>query len=128
MTWMLTESGRSLDAPFAARFESLGTSLPERRVTTAELMATTRHRTRIDLERLTGIREHRVCGPGESSLSLAIDAARDCLRHSHHTGADLDMVINASITRYVDGTTHRFEPPLSASIKQAIGARDTSCS
>ncbi|HEY5951515.1 MAG TPA: 3-oxoacyl-[acyl-carrier-protein] synthase III C-terminal domain-containing protein, partial [Kofleriaceae bacterium] len=28
----------------------------------------------------------------------------------------------ASITRYIDGTTHRFEPPLSASIKQAIGA------
>ncbi|HEU4615938.1 MAG TPA: 3-oxoacyl-[acyl-carrier-protein] synthase III C-terminal domain-containing protein [Kofleriaceae bacterium] len=120
-SWMLAESARD-DVPFRARFESIGASLPEHRVTTQELMAGTRHRTRIDLERLTGIREHRACGPDESSLSLAIAAARDCLSHSSYTGADLDVVINASITRYVDGTTHRFEPPLSLSVKQAIGA------
>ncbi|HEU4727459.1 MAG TPA: 3-oxoacyl-[acyl-carrier-protein] synthase III C-terminal domain-containing protein [Kofleriaceae bacterium] len=119
---MLTESGPSGAAPFMARFESVGAKLPARRVTTRELMASTRHRTRIDLERLTGIREHRVCGPDDTSLSLATDAARDCLARSRYTGADLDMVINASITRYVDGTTHRFEPPLSLAIKQAIGA------
>ena len=118
-SWMLLESGGN--APIA-RFESVGMCLPEQRVTTAELMAGTRHHTRIDLERLTGIREHRVCGPTETSLSLAIDAARDCLMRSRYTGADLDMVIDASITRYVDGRTHRFEPPLSLSIKQAIGA------
>jgi 3-oxoacyl-[acyl-carrier-protein] synthase-3 len=118
---MLAESARD-DVPFRARFESIGASLPEHRVTTQELMAGTRHRTRIDLERLTGIREHRACGPNESSLSLAVAAARDCLSHSRYTGADLDIVVNASITRYVDGTTHRFEPPLSLSVKQAIGA------
>ncbi|TMQ10583.1 MAG: 3-oxoacyl-ACP synthase [Deltaproteobacteria bacterium] len=110
------------DAPFAARFESVGARLPERRMTTRELMASTRHYTGIDLERLTGIREHRVCGPGETSLSLAIDAARDCLARSRYTGADLDMVISASITREADGAAHRFEPPLSLSIKRAIGA------
>jgi 3-oxoacyl-[acyl-carrier-protein] synthase-3 len=119
--WMLAESGRDA-APHQARFESVGVQLPERRVTSRDLMASTRHHTRIDLERLTGIREHRVCGPHESSLSLAVGAARDCLSRSHHRAADLDMVISASITRYVDGTTHRFEPPLSLSIKEAIGA------
>ncbi|MCX5742823.1 MAG: 3-oxoacyl-ACP synthase [Proteobacteria bacterium] len=121
-SWMLAESGRSRAAPFAARFESVGACLPAHRVTTQELMASTRHRTRIDLERLTGIKAHRVCGPDETSLSLATAAAQDCLRRSRYTGADLDMVISASITRYVDGTTHRFEPPLSATIKEAIGA------
>lgn len=120
MSWMLAETSQA-GTP-AARFESVGAKLPERRVTTRELMASTRHRTRIDLERLTGIHEHRVCGPGETSLSLAIDAARDCLSRSRYTGADLDMVISASITRYIDDTTHRFEPPLSLEIKQAIGA------
>ncbi|HET7503723.1 MAG TPA: 3-oxoacyl-[acyl-carrier-protein] synthase III C-terminal domain-containing protein [Kofleriaceae bacterium] len=119
---MLTESAPTAAAPFVARFESVGAKLPARRVTTRELMASTRHHTRIELERLTGIREHRMCGPDDTSLSLAIDAARDCLTRSRYTGADLDMVINASITRYVDGTTHRFEPPLSLAIKQAIGA------
>lgn len=118
-SWMLAETG---PAPFRARFESVGIQLPDRRVATSELMAGTRHHTRIDLERLTGIREHRMCGPDDTSLSLAIGAARDCLSRSRYTGGDLDMVIDASITRYVDGTTHRYEPPLSLSIKQAIGA------
>lgn len=122
MSWMLAESSRDGAAPFSSRFESIGMKLPERRVTTRELMAGTRHRTRIDLERLTGIREHRVCGPDETSLSLATDAARDCLARSRYTGADLDMVISASITRNIDATTHRFEPPLSLALKQAIGA------
>jgi 3-oxoacyl-[acyl-carrier-protein] synthase III len=121
MTWMLAESHRD-PAPFTARFEAIGAALPAHRVTTREMMANTRHETHIDLERLTGIREHRACGAGETSLSLAIDAARDCLARSQYTGADLDMVISASITRYVDDSTHRFEPPLSLSIKQAIGA------
>lgn len=120
MSWMLATSGRG--AQFSSRFESVGAKLPDRVMTTRELMASTRHHTRIDLERLTGIREHRVCGPNDTSLSLAIAAARDCLSRSRYTGADLDMVISASITRYVDGTTHRFEPPLSVPIKQAIGA------
>ena len=118
-SWMLAESGRGA---YAARFESIGAFLPAQRVTSRELMATTRHHPKIDLERLTGIREHRVCGPDETSLSLATAAARDCLARSRYTGADLDVVISASITRYVDGTTHRFEPPLSLAIKEAIGA------
>jgi 3-oxoacyl-[acyl-carrier-protein] synthase-3 len=122
-SWMLSESARD-DVPFRARFESVGASLPEQRVTTRELMASTRHHTKIDLERLTGIREHRMCGPDDTSLSLAVDAARDCLARSQYEADDLDVVISASITRYVDGTTHRFEPPLSLSIKQAIGAPD----
>ena len=120
---MLIESTRDADAPYRARFESVGARLPAARLTTHDLMASTRHRTRIDLERLTGIRERRVCAPDETSLSLAVDAARDCLARSRYDGADLDMVIDASITRYIDGTTHRFEPPLSASLKEAIGAR-----
>lgn len=119
---MLIESRRDAPTPYATRFESVGMKLPDHRLSTKDLMASTRHHTRIDLERLTGIKERRVCGPGESSLTLAVDAARDCLARSRYTGADLDMVIDASITRYVDGTTHRFEPPLSLSVKQAIGA------
>lgn len=122
--WMLVESKRSGGTPYVARFESVGMALPERKLSTRELMGSTRHKTRIDLERLTGIRERRICGPGETSLTLAVDAARDCLARSRYTGADLDMVIEASITRYIDETTHRFEPPLSLSVKEAIGAHD----
>jgi 3-oxoacyl-[acyl-carrier-protein] synthase-3 len=121
-SWMLGEAAG--EAPHNARLESVGVFLPERRVTTKELMARTKHHTRFDLERLTGIHEHREAGPHESSLSLAIAAARDCLARSRYTGGDLDVVIDASITRYVNGNgmSHQFEPPLSLSIKHAIGA------
>jgi 3-oxoacyl-[acyl-carrier-protein] synthase III len=122
-SWMLVERPSSGAHPaFVARVESVGAKLPARRLTTDALMASTRHRTRIDLERLTGIKERRVCSPGEDSLSLAVDAATDCLARSRHPATDLEVIICASITRYVGPTTHRFEPPLSLSIKDAIGA------
>lgn len=120
---MLVEPRRD-NAGFTARFESVGRKLPERRLTTAELMATTRHHTNIDLERLTGIKERRVCGPGEDSVTLAIDAANDCLARSRYAASDLDMVISASITRHDGEVIHRFEPPLSLTVKEAIGAHD----
>lgn len=118
--WMLVDTPRN--GGFTARFESIGRKLPAHRVTTAELMESTRHHTSIDLERLTGIHERRCCGPGEDSLTLAIDAARDCLARSRHPASELDIVIDASITRHDGEALHRFEPPLSLSIKQAIGA------
>lgn len=117
---MTTEPSTS--APYTARFESLGVHLPQTRLSTAELMAGTRHRTGIELERLTGIHERRVVGEGEDSLVLAVGAARDCLRRSRHRAADLDMVISASISKYAGGFRQRLEPPLSLFVKQAIGA------
>ena len=61
-TWLMMEPSpnRGRAAPHVARFESIGRRLPTTRLTTEELMASTRHRTRIDLERLTGIHERRV--------------------------------------------------------------------
>ena len=116
---MVTEADQALHR---ARFESVGVRLPERRLTSEELLASTRHRTHIQLERLTGIHERRVAGPGEDSLTLAVGAARDCLAHSRYTGADLDVVINASISKYRGGFIQRLEPPLSLHLKDAIGA------
>ena len=48
-------------------------------------MATTRHRTHIDLERLTGIHERRVSVGDEDSYSLATSAALDCLDKAQRT-------------------------------------------
>lgn len=117
MTWMLTVPGER-----RIRFESVGAALPSHKVTTKELMASTRHHTNIDLERLTGIREHRTCDPGESSLSLAIAAAHDCLAHSRHRAGQLDAIVSTSISRYVDDVAHRFEPPLAVAIKNELHA------
>jgi 3-oxoacyl-[acyl-carrier-protein] synthase III len=118
----MTYSAPNAATPYTARFESIGAQLPARRLSTDELMARTRHRTRIQLERLTGIHERRVVGPGEDSFSLAVGAARDCLSRSRYRPSDLDVVINASITKYRGGFTQRLEPPLSMYVKDAIGA------
>ena len=68
------------DGLFTSRFAAIGALIPERRLSTDELMASTRHRTGIDLERLTGVRERRVVGEGEDSYTLALAAAQDASR------------------------------------------------
>ena len=118
--WMTSEPREG--GAFRARFESLGVRLPEKRLSTADLMAGTRHRTGVHLEALTGIHERRVAADGEDSLALAVGAARDCLSRSRYDAADLDMVISASISKYRGRWSQRLEPPLSLFVKQAIGA------
>jgi 3-oxoacyl-[acyl-carrier-protein] synthase-3 len=119
--WLALESPPPGSA-WGCRMESVGVKVPTRRLTTKELMSRTRHRTRIQLERLTGIHERHVAGPGDTSFTLATGAARDCLAHSQHRAADIQMVISTSITRSKGRAAQSFEPPLSLYVKQAIGA------
>ncbi|HEX4819644.1 MAG TPA: 3-oxoacyl-[acyl-carrier-protein] synthase III C-terminal domain-containing protein [Acidimicrobiales bacterium] len=121
--WLVSErSPDGSDVPFMARLEAAGRRLPEHRLTTDELMATTRHHTRIDLERLTGIRERRVSNGDDDSLSLAVAAAQDCLAHSRYEAAELEVVISCSITKYRDELTQWLEPTMSVAVANAIGA------
>ena len=85
-------------------------------------MATTRHRTHIDLERLTGIRERRVSVGEEDSLSLAVSAARMCLEKASHPAESIDVVISCSITKFRDGLTQWLEPTMSQAVAAAVGA------
>jgi 3-oxoacyl-[acyl-carrier-protein] synthase III len=119
--WLALQSPRSGN-PWGCRIESVGVKLPAGRLTTKDLMDQTSHRTRIQLERLTGIHERHVVGPGETSFTLATGAARDCLAHSQHQAPDIEMVISTSITRSRGRFSQSFEPPLSLYVKQAIGA------
>jgi 3-oxoacyl-[acyl-carrier-protein] synthase III len=119
--WLALGSPSSA-SPWGCQIESVGVKLPARRLTTRELMSRTSHRTRIQLERLTGIHERHVVGPGETSLTLATGAARDCLAHSQHQAPEIEMLISTSITRSRGRSSQTFEPPLSLYIKQAIGA------
>lgn len=119
--WLTLESAGSGN-PWGCRIDSVGVKLPAHRLTTQELMDRTRHSTRIQLERLTGIHERHVVGPGENSLTLATGAARDCLAHSRHQASDIEMLISTSITRSRGRFSQSFEPALSLSVKQAVGA------
>lgn len=120
---MLIEQGRRDERlPFRARFESIGAVLPDARLSTEALLASTRHHPNIALERLTGIRERRVCSAGEDSLTLALGAAKDCLAHSERDPSEIELLISASISKNVGGLRHRLEPPLSVAIQSDIGA------
>ncbi|MBN2210248.1 MAG: ketoacyl-ACP synthase III [Sedimentisphaerales bacterium] len=46
----------------------------------------------------TGIKERHVVVPGESTASLALQAAQQALAQAHLTGLDIDMIICATIT------------------------------
>src|ERR1039458_6593963 len=124
--WMALEGGAG-GAPgggmYRSRFAAIGALVPERRVSSDELMESTKHRTHIELERLTGIHEHHVVGEGEYSYTLALGAARDALAHWDGAAEDLDVLIVSSISRHVGGLRTQLEPPVSVSIKEAIGAR-----
>ena len=124
--WMALEGGANGpdgDGLYTSRFAAIGASVPERRVSTDELMGSTKHRTHIELERLTGIHQHHVAGESEDSFTLALGAARDALAHADCAAEDLDMLIVSSISRHVGGLRLQLEPPVSVSLKEALGAR-----
>ena len=121
--WLVMETaGEGVQAPFVARLAGAGRHLPETHLTTDELMASTRHRTHIDLERLTGIRERRVSVGDEDSYSLATSAALNCLAKARQDPAALDAVISCSITKFRGGLTQWLEPTIGSAVARGIGA------
>lgn len=123
--WLVMETAGDGDpAPFVTRLAGAGRHLPATHLTTEELMATTRHRTHIDLERLTGIRERRVSVGDEDSYSLATSAALNALGAARRDAASLDVVISCSITKFRGGLTQWLEPTMSGAVARAIGAHN----
>jgi len=109
---------------YPSRIESVGVKLPQERLSTRDLLAKCPRSFNVDLERLVGIRERRVCSAGEDSFSLAVDAAYDCLSHSEKRPQEIEMLISCSITKFHGLESYWFEPALSLGVKEAIGASD----
>jgi 3-oxoacyl-[acyl-carrier-protein] synthase-3 len=112
-----------MEVDWKCQFESIGMKIPEKILTTRDLVEKIKIPGMKKFGLLTGISERRVCSSTEDSFSLALDAARDCLSFSKYSPEDLDMIINCSITRYRNGLSHQYEPTLSVLIKDAIGAK-----
>ena len=107
---------------YKSKLESVGIKLPEKRVSTKDLMSQMKHRVNIDLEKITGIRERRVCSENESSFTLAVDAANDCLKYSKYRPEELDVIIYCAITKSTKEKQYIYEPSMSFYIKNSIGA------
>lgn len=102
--------------------ESIGVYLPEKIVTTAEVIAGCVNDIGLPLEQLTGIRSRRVAGNGEYSIDLARRAVTNCLARSRYRADEIDVVIACNISR-CDGPGHRFtfEPGTAARLREQCG-------
>jgi 3-oxoacyl-[acyl-carrier-protein] synthase-3 len=74
-----------------------GSALPRRRVTNDELAQTVDTTDQWIVER-TGIRARYVAGDGETTATLATDAARKALDHAGVAATDIDLIVLATAT------------------------------
>ena len=74
-----------------------GSALPARRVSNAELAAQVDTSDEWIVER-TGIRFRHLAGPGETTATLAADAARAALAAGGHAAQDIDLIVLATAT------------------------------
>jgi 3-oxoacyl-[acyl-carrier-protein] synthase-3 len=88
---------RPLMTSARAQVVAVGIGVPERRLSNTELAGTV-DTTAEWISSRTGIHERRICAPGQSLLSLAEPAARQCLAKAGVAASDLDGIILASIT------------------------------
>ncbi len=97
-----------------AYIDGVGSALPRRVLTTAELATMVDTSDEWIAER-TGIRQRYIAGEGETTVSLAVEAARAALARSGATAADVDLVILATSTP--DNTF----PASAVSVQAALG-------
>lgn len=101
--------------------ESLGVYLPEASVSTESLLKGCAKSVAFPLEQLTGIASRRAAAHGQFSIDLAIAAVADCLRHSRHAAADIDLLIACNVSR-LDGPNHvSCEPGTAFKVKRHFG-------
>jgi 3-oxoacyl-[acyl-carrier-protein] synthase-3 len=75
----------------------VGSALPERMVTNDELAKTVDTTDQWIVER-TGIRSRYIAGEGETTASLATDAAKRALEHAGIAATDIDLIVLATAT------------------------------
>lgn len=105
------------------RFESIGVYLPEKEVTTRELISSMETEPMFDLEKLTGVKSRRWRADHEDCHSLALAAIERCLVNSRYEADEIDIIICTSITRFKDGLKFVLEPCLSSYLKKRLGMR-----
>ncbi|HEX3676067.1 MAG TPA: 3-oxoacyl-ACP synthase, partial [Sphingomicrobium sp.] len=75
----------------------VGSALPRRRVTNDELARSVDTSDEWIVER-TGIRSRYIAGEGETTASLAADAARRALEHAGISASEIDLIVLATAT------------------------------
>ncbi len=105
------------------RIESLGVYLPDKEVTTDELISRMDIAPLFDLQKLTGVKSRRWRAEHEDCHTLAMAALQRCLTRSGYEAQDIDIIICTSITRFQNGIKFVLEPGLSSFLKDKLGMR-----
>jgi 3-oxoacyl-[acyl-carrier-protein] synthase-3 len=95
----------------------LGSALPKRRVDNEELAQTVDTTDAWIVER-TGIRSRYIAGEGETTASLATDAARKALDHAGVAATDIDLIVLAT------ATPDQTFPSSATKVQAALGIND----
>ncbi|HEY7005944.1 MAG TPA: beta-ketoacyl-ACP synthase III, partial [Sphingomicrobium sp.] len=95
----------------------VGSALPKRRVTNEELAQQVDTSDEWIVER-TGIRSRYVAGDGETTASLATDAARRALDHAGLAATDIDLIVLAT------ATPDQTFPSSATKVQAALGIAD----
>ena len=95
----------------------VGSALPRRRMTNDELAATVDTSDEWIVER-TGIRSRYIAGEGETTGSLAIEAARRALDHAEVDARDIDLLVLAT------ATPDQTFPSTATKVQAALGIND----
>lgn len=99
--------------------ESIGVHLPDKAVSTRDIMRACHHHLLYPLERLTGIRFRRMAGEKEFAIDLARGAMSVCFDKSRFRPEDIDLLICCNISRYDGPNFHfSFEPSTSMRLKK----------
>jgi 3-oxoacyl-[acyl-carrier-protein] synthase III len=101
--------------------ESFGVYLPQKTVSTREILKGCKKRVHIPLERLTGIRSRRMAGDTEFSIDLAKKAIEECLGYSKYKPGHIDLLICCNISRCDGPLRFTFEPNTSVRLKKHFG-------
>src|SRR5439155_17234109 len=100
-----------------ATITGLGAHVPERVVTNEELSKLVDTSDEWIIER-TGIRERRIAADSQALSDLALPAAREALKEAGIDGADVDLLIVATVT------PDMMFPSTSAILADQLGAKD----
>jgi 3-oxoacyl-[acyl-carrier-protein] synthase-3 len=98
-----------------AQIIAVGSALPEQRLTNADLASRLGTTDEWIVSR-TGIRERRICEPGQSLMTLAEPASRRCLERAGVSADSIDGIIVATIT------SNMVMPATANLLQHAIGA------
>ena len=95
----------------------VGSALPRRQVTNAELAETVDTTDEWIVER-TGIRNRYIAGDGETTATLATDAARSALDHAGLEATEIDLIVLAT------ATPDQTFPSTATKVQAALGIND----